>query len=78
MKVRLHKIHSVHNNLRTNVITGATDALPTVGEDFIMTAPPLDTTAGVRYIRTTPVLSVSEDNGILFSTCNSTYRLELL
>jgi hypothetical protein len=79
MKVRLTKIKSNHNNLRTDVIEGHAENLPILGEDFFMHAAPLaivpETGRALRFIRTTPVTSITE---VGFNTANSEYKLEVL
>lgn len=59
--------------LRTPTIVGEAE-MPRVGKRFEMWAPPLEGGC-VRLLSTSPVQGVAEDNGIVFRTLNSTYRL---
>jgi hypothetical protein len=79
MKVKLTRISSNHRNLRTDEIIGTADRPPTVGQRFFMTAPPLATPGGIRWLETTPV-QVCERIGAEFDfhTRNSHYRLLIL
>lgn len=78
-RVRLVRLESTHNNMRTDEIIGECIALPKEGERFIMTAPPLKTPHGHREIVTTPVLHVVRGPFChLFKTKNSSYQLDLL
>lgn len=74
MKVRLTKIESSHNNLRTDIVEGDLLYWPGVGESIIVTAKPL-VEGGMRLVRTSPVSKIEGD---LFHTLNSVYRLERL
>lgn len=83
--VRLTKVTSTHNNIRTQEIVGWCNDVPTPGESFQMFAPPLDPDAEFRMVTTTLVKSIeaSQDpQGLLgplvFRTQNSTYTLEFL
>ncbi len=76
-KVKLTKVRSNHNNLRTDEILGVTEKLPTKGEDFNLLGKGLE--FGTRSVRTTPVEKIEQiDNEYLFHTRNSTYKLEVL
>jgi len=81
MRVRLVRLSSTHNKLRTDKIEGECLELPEVGRSFIMTAPPLDPKAQQREIWTTPVQSVGwlpSRTKAVFQTKNSRYRLEMM
>lgn len=84
LNLRLTRISSNHNRLRTNEVVGWGEKIPEVGEPFTMTAPPLDPEAGFRYVTTSPVKSVApikNDDavvGYLFNTENSTYQVDIL
>lgn len=69
-------------SLRTPIVEGQTngDQLPKVGERFCMTAPKLTSFASIRYIETTVVEEVvqEDERTYEFRTQNSTYKLELL
>ncbi len=75
MRVRLVKIKSSHSNLRTDEIVGDAAQLPKIGYPFIMSAEPLETAAGMRYVKTSTVTMI---DGEVFHTLNSEYRLEVL
>jgi len=79
-EVRLTQIRSTHNNVRTPKIDGVCQHLPEVGQFFIMVGPPLDPAASQRYLRTSYVQRVEEDeeNVYFFDTENSRYKLEVL
>lgn len=78
MKIKLIKLKSNHNNLRTDEVEGNLEALPEVGEPLVMSAPGLH--FGTRIIITSLIQEIVEDTGskITFRTMNSTYELELL
>jgi hypothetical protein len=79
MKVKLTKLSSTHQNLRTDTIEGNADLLPEVGQCFAMTAEPLDPRASFRWVRTTPIQSIEAmGDTYRFTTENSTYQLEVL
>ncbi len=79
--VRLIKVTSNHNNLRTVQIVGLTHELPEVGQPFTLLGDPLTESAHVRIIHTTPVEKVdvihsSENKGrAVFETANSVYKV---
>lgn len=77
--VKLTKIHSGHQHLRTNEIVGTALDLPAVGKIFKMFGEPLDAEASYRQITTSPIQSVimfEPDRRLSFSTMNSEYELE--
>lgn len=77
--VKLTKIHSNHQNLRTDEIEGTTEALPVVSKSFTMIGEALTPGASFRQIITTPVMSIEvldEGSSMVFSTMNSQYGLE--
>lgn len=81
--VRLIKVISTHDNLRTDEVVGLTHSLPEVGQPFILTGDPLSKSAHVRIIHTTPVIKMDETNSvnsgtIVFETVNSVYRLHYI
>jgi len=76
MNVTLTKLDSTHTNLRTETVVGEAALLPEVGHPFFMTSESLTDKEAVRYIRTTPVVLVNQNNGVIeFSTLNSNYSL---
>lgn len=75
--VRLTKILSNHQFLRTDVVEGITENLPMFNESFCMLAESLTEGKQVRSVNTSPVQSIEEIDGkILFKTNNSVYELE--
>lgn len=82
LKVKLTKIESTHNNLRTNDMIGEMICLPEVGRGIVvLNDQPLDPTVGDhRKIETSPVTEILEksDNMYKFKTLNSIYRLDIL
>ena len=80
-KVKLEKVESSHNNLRTNSVTGVCIELPIVGKSFmLMSDEVLTASATVRVINTSIVKDVLKcANGDLsFTTENSTYLLKTM
>lgn len=77
-KVKLTKIQSNHQNLRTNEILGTCMHLPVEGSVFYLMAPPLES-GNVRLVTTTVVQKVVDLGSVLdFETENSSYKLEIL
>lgn len=78
-QVRLTKVKSTHQNLRSDVIEGTTYELPKVGNSFSMFGPPLNTEASFRGVYTTEI-KVCERVGdqFQFVTENSTYKLDVI
>ena len=75
--VKLTKIRSNHNNLRSNVIVGETSELPRLGEGFQMISEGL--VFGTRRVWTSPIQHIEKiENTYRFNTANSVYKLELL
>lgn len=74
-KVRLYKITSTHQNVRTDIIDGVAPSLPEPGQSFCLWGKGLE--FGTRMVATTPVLDTATIDGeiILFKTKNSTYTL---
>ena len=76
MKVKLLKLQSTHNNLRTNEIDGECIDLPEIGQSFILLGEALNPDAKVRAIRTTPVQELKKEGNVMtFKTLNSIYEL---
>ncbi len=76
MKVKLTKIASTHNNLRTTEIQGTLAYPIEVGESIIIYSEALDGIPDhTRVLRTTPVLRIENT---LYYTKNSTYRIEYI
>lgn len=74
--VKLKKIESTHNNVRTDLIDGLAPELPEAGKRFFMYAETLDPLMDARYIQTTVVQKVQEtDEGLVITTENSVYLL---
>jgi len=81
LNVKLTKIESNHNNLRTNDMVGTTSAIPEVGHEFSIFGESLSFHGGGRVIHTTIVKEsdFNEDTKTFrFKTQNSTYELEVL
>jgi hypothetical protein len=81
LKVKLTRIRSNHNFLRTSEIVGKTAHIPEVGEEFMLFAPPLETKIGFRTVRTTKIRECLYDKGarkFIFQTANSLYALQVL
>ena len=77
--VKLTKIRSSHEELRTDELTGFCNELPTLDLTFIMFAEGLESGEAVRMVRTSRVQHVENmDNIINFGTENSLYKLEVL
>jgi hypothetical protein len=81
-QVRLVRLKSNHQNLRTSKIKGVTQRLPIIGEPFILFAPPLEE-GNLRIIGTTEVQSIktAHEEGVdvhYFTTVNSDYKVEIL
>jgi hypothetical protein len=78
-QVKLTKIKSTHNNLRTDVIEGKTFKLPEVGDSFAMFGEPLTEGFDTRAVYTTEIkVCDRQGNEFMFVTENSTYKLEVL
>lgn len=75
MHVKLTKIKSSHQILRTETVVGDAAELPAVGKRFTMTSEPLDTGMDIRFIQTSAVTEVTATG---FTTANSEYQLEVL
>lgn len=76
MLVKLIRVKSSHQNLRTDEVDGEIDGLPEIGESITLLGVGLE--FGVRIIHTTPVVEILEKipGEMLFRTDNSTYRLK--
>jgi len=80
LAVRLVRIASNHQNLRTSEIIGKTTHIPQVGENFLMFAPPLES-GSFRTVCTTEVKTCEYDEAkrkFSFTTLNSTYEVFVL
>lgn len=87
-KVKLEKIESKHNNLRTSEIIGITSIeKPQQGSQFIMFSEPINSDKDVRYVCTSTIKKIrntknEEGSKILNSyeiaTENSIYRITYL
>lgn len=81
MKVKLTKILSNHENLRTGQVDGFCDSLPSIGNPFVLMGEGLD--FGVRLVVTSAVESIylidknKTRNLFHFKTKNSEYSLEV-
>lgn len=81
IRVKLVRIQSNHQNLRTDEIDGKSFHIPEIGESFSIFSEPLeDKSASARVVVTTPVVTCSYDFGkrhFAFTTKNSIYRLDV-
>jgi hypothetical protein len=77
-KVKLTKVSTNKNGMRTPIVEGYCDELPTVGQGFILLTEPLET-GDVRKVWTSNVkaFSVEEPKEMQFTTQYSEYRLEI-
>ncbi len=73
INVKLTKLSSNANNLRTNEVIGTCTKMPEIDEPFVMYGEGIE--FGVRMVSTS---LVKEINGIVFKTLNSEYKLEVL
>jgi len=77
-KVKLTRIESTHNNLRTDSVKGVCFDFPVVGEAFTMYGGTLTGVSGVRAIITSSVEWIKMvDGDFIFKTKNSLYELEV-
>ena len=76
MKVKLVKLNSTHERLRTPTVKGTCTKLPVVGKRFKLIGEGI--TIGLRYVETSIVKAVSEitKDVWLFTTEYSQYKLE--
>jgi hypothetical protein len=72
MQVKLTKIESTHNNVRTTEVVGELAFWPEVGDRIALLGDPLSPLADARVVITSPVQRIEGD---LFYTLNSIYRL---
>jgi len=64
--------------IRTHTTDGRCYSLPTVGKSFEMFSDPLNKNASVRWITTSTVQQVTqEESCVIIETLNSTYKLEI-
>ncbi|NJO48254.1 MAG: hypothetical protein HC840_00900 [Leptolyngbyaceae cyanobacterium RM2_2_4] len=79
LNVKLTKIESTHNNLRTNEMVGKTGSIPEKDYDIIVFGKGIE--FSTRVIQTTVVQESNYDKEtktFTFKTQNSTYTLEIL
>lgn len=87
--VKLSKVTSTHNRLRTQTINGVANKLPELNKSFSMLGESLDSGGLFRYIETSLVKKIvnlpthsrpdrTYLNRITFKTENSEYLLEVL
>lgn len=82
-KIRLTKLNSTHQNLRTDVVEGVIHKKPELFECLEIYAKPLDPTKFERYVKTSPIMDIERFDevgidSINFNTLNSRYRLEYI
>jgi hypothetical protein len=79
MNVKLTRIVSNHENLRTNSIVGKCIKTPRIHHRFLMTSEPLNKDKDIRFVLTSVVQKVHvKGNKYTFHTENSKYELEML
>jgi hypothetical protein len=79
INVKLTRVSSLHQNLRTDFAEGVTSKLPEVGEHFVLYGESLTDPSLTRQIITSVVEHVHQSEGCyLFETQNSEYVLEVL
>lgn len=74
MKIKLVRVESTNNSLRTDEVVGEIFLEPTVGYPLVLFGQPLGK-GDVRKVTTSPITELTE-NG--FKTLNSTYEYEVL
>jgi hypothetical protein len=75
-RVRLTKLESTHNNLRTDVVEGILLSPLHLGYPIYVECEPLNKLDDYRRcVTTTPIVSIEGD---IYKTKNSTYRIEVL
>ena len=82
-KIRLTKLDSTHENLRTDIVEGIIHKKPELHECLEIYAKSLTLEAAERYIKTSPIMSIEyfDEVGIdtiNFMTLKSRYRLEYI
>ena len=81
-KVKLAKIQSQHNNVRTDEVIGVTCYLPALGETFQLLSEALDKSSGAngRHVETSPVVNIFriDDNTVTIHTHYSIYEVQVL
>ena len=75
MRVRLTRMTG-GSALRTDSVEGETDDMPTVGQPFFLSAPPL-VEGRIRLVNTTRVVALHDD-GEFTTESGSRYRVETL
>lgn len=81
LKVKLIKVESNHDNVRTDEMLGMSGFIPEVGYGFQIIGEALVADYNCRVIQTTKISEVDfdkETRTFTFKTKNSTYRLEIL
>jgi hypothetical protein len=81
-KIRLTKLSSEHEHLRTDVVDGVIHKEPKLYESLEIYAKSLNPEAIERYIKTSPIIDIEYfdqvgiSNIIIFKTVYSKYKLE--
>lgn len=80
MLIKLIKVRSNHENLRTNAVIASLAHIPRLGESIVLLAESLTIEGAVRVIKTTPVkvLVLETPDRYRITTENSEYLLEIL
>jgi len=77
--VRLIRLESKHQNLRTDTVLGFCGKLPALGEEFRLFAKALTAPEALRLVTTSLVQSIENiGDDVEFHTDNSHYRLHIL
>jgi len=77
-KVKFTKVRNTHDRLRTDIIEGEAESLPTIGKCFEMVSVGLD--FGLRYINTSVVKHIEEINNQyqIHTESGSVYMVEIV
>lgn len=83
IKIKLTKIVSNHQNLRTDEVIGVTPSLPEVAKGFVVFAESLSNSVPGnldRTIVTSPIVSITkyDEDTFVVNTANSTYNIQVL
>ena len=79
-KIKLTKIESSHNNVRTKETIGEAPILPEIGKSFILFGDSLEFEGGIRTIHTSTIEEIEKitEKELIIKTLNSTYKIEIL
>jgi hypothetical protein len=78
-EVRLTRVESNHNRIRTDSVEGMTSELPVVGKSFCLIGESLTEGMNARLVTTSKITKVDQNGDeYTFNTLNSTYKIEVL